>query len=55
MVESLVDTIIDMLSDDAKEQFRAEYQQLVFRIKDLSKYLKETDWMKNTRAISVVN
>lgn len=43
MVESLVDTIIDMLSDDPKEQFRVEYQQLVFRIKDLSKYLKETE------------
>jgi flagellin-specific chaperone FliS len=43
MVESLANTMIDMLSDDPKQQFRAEYQQLVFRTKDLSKYLKETE------------
>ena len=37
----LVDTIIDMLSEDANDRLRAEYQQVMIRRRKLLLFIKE--------------
>ena len=49
----MVDTISDMLSDDYKRRYKAEYKQLCIRIDRLTNYIKHNIALDNSLEISL--